>query len=373
MKFHLDRDALNDAVSWATRTLPTRPAMPILQGVRIVAEASGELKLSTFDYEVSAHITLPADVDQPGEVLVQGRMLSEIVRAMPHKPVSFTLNGTKVDIRCGSSRFTLATLPVDEYPAIPELPPVVGTVDSGTFAQAIGQVAIAASKDDVVPLLTGVRMEINGDTVSMMATDRFRLAMREFTWTPADPSIELAAIVRSRTLTEVARSLSGGSVEIALSDSDSANLIGFEATGRRTTSTLVDGDYPPVRRLFPAETNYSATVATQPLIEAVKRVSLVAERNTPVRLTFSEGQVALEAGAGDDAQASEVIEAQVDGGEVVIGYNSGFLLEGLGAFTTDFVQFRMPDSIKPSVIRGQESVEAAADDSYRYLLMPMRL
>lgn len=135
----------------------------------------------------------------------------------------------------------------------------------------------------------------------------------------------------------------------------------------------MDGDYPPVRRLFPAETNYSATVATQPLIEAVKRVSLVAERNTPVRLTFSEGQVALEAGAGDDAQASEVIEAQVDGGEVVIGYNSGFLLEGLGAFTTDFVQFRMPDSIKPSVIRGQESVEAAADDSYRYLLMPMRL
>ncbi|MDK7741350.1 DNA polymerase III subunit beta [Helcobacillus massiliensis] len=373
MRFHLDRDVLNEAVSWATRTLPTRPAMPILQGVKIVADTTGELKLSTFDYEVSAHITLPAEVDEAGEVLVQGRMLSEIVRALPNKPVSFQLEGTKVEIRCGSSRFTLAVLPIGDYPALPELPPVVGTIDSSLFAQAISQVSIAASKDDVVPLLTGVRIEIDGEKVAMMATDRFRLAMREFTWNPSDPSAEMSAIVRSRTLTEVARSLGSGSVEIALNTGEQSSIIGFESAGRRTTSTLVDGDYPPVRRLFPDNTNYSMTVATQPLIEAVKRVSLVAERNTPVRLTFSEGQVALEAGAGDDAQASEVIEAQVEGGELVVGYNSGFLLEGLGAFTTDFVQFKMPDSIKPSVIRGQESQDADADDSYRYLLMPMRI
>lgn len=372
MKFHLDRDVLNDAVSWATRTLPQRPSMPILQGVRIVAEPS-ELKFSTFDYEVSAHITVEAEVDQPGEILVQGKMLSEIVRALPHKTVSLTLEGSKVEILCGSSRFTLATLPVEEYPLLPEMPPVVGSIDSGTFARAISQVSIAASKDDVVPLLTGVKVSIEGEKVTMAATDRYRLAVREFTWNPSDPATELTALVRSRTLSEVARSFSGGNVEIALSEGASANLIGFEVGGRRTTSTLVDGDYPPVHRLFPEVTPYTVSVATGPLIEAVKRVSLVAERNTPVRLTFSEGQVALEAGAGDDAQASEVLEANVEGGDLVVGYNSGFLLDGLGALGTDFAHFSLPDSIKPTVLRGQDSLEATPDDQYRYLIMPMRV
>ncbi len=372
MKFHLDRDVLNDAVSWATRTLPQRPSMPILQGVRIVAEP-GELKFSTFDYEVSAHITVEAEVDQPGEILVQGKMLSEIVRALPHKTVSVTLEGAKVEILCGSSRFTLATLPVEEYPLLPEMPPVVGSIDSSMFARAISQVSIAASKDDVVPLLTGVKVSIDGEKVTMAATDRYRLAVREFTWNPSDPSSSFTALVRSRTLSEVARSLAGGNVEIALAEGSSANLIGFEASGRRTTSTLVDGDYPPVHRLFPDVTPYTVSAATGPLIEAVKRVSLVAERNTPVRLTFSEGQVALEAGAGDDAQASEVIEANVEGGDLVVGYNSGFLLDGLGALGTDFAHFSLPDSIKPTVLRGQDSLEATPDDQYRYLIMPMRV
>lgn len=374
MKFHLDRGVLADAVSWATRTLPARPAMPILQGVRIVAEASGALVLSTFDYEVSAQITLAASVDAPGEVLVQGRMLSDIVRALPNKDVSVSLEGTKLQVRCGSARFALATLPVEEYPQLPSMPPVAGGVDAHTLAEAIGQVTVAASKDDTLPLLTGVRVEIEGEKVTLMATDRYRLALRELTWRPADPSASLTALVRGRTLQEVARSLATGSdVDIALTGDGTANLIGFESGGRRTTSTLVDGDYPPVRRLFPDVAAITAVVATAPLIEAVKRVSLVAERNTPVRLTFTEGQVSLEAGAGDDAQASEVLEAQLEGEDLVVGYNSGFLLDGLGALGTDFVRLNFVDSIKPSVLSGQESLEGTADTSYKYLLMPMRM
>lgn len=374
MKFHLDRGVLADAVSWATRTLPVRPAMPILQGVRIVADASGELQLSTFDYEVSAQITLAAEVDQPGEVLVQGRMLSDIVRALPNKSVSVALEGTKLQVTCGSARFALATLPVEEYPQLPVMPEVAGTVDAHTLAEAIGQVTVAASKDDTLPLLTGVRMEIEGEKVTLVATDRYRLALRELTWNPASPSAEMTALVRGRTLQEVARSLStGASVDIALADDSAAHLIGFESSGRRTTSTLVDGDYPPVRRLFPDHTAITAVVATAPLIEAVKRVSLVAERNTPVRLSFTEGQVALEAGAGDDAQASEVLEAQLEGEDLVVGFNSGFLLDGLGALGTDFARLTFTDSIKPSVMSGQDSLEGSPDASYRYLLMPMRI
>lgn len=374
MKFHLDRGVLGDAVSWATRTLPVRPAMPILQGVRIVADADGGLQLSTFDYEVSAQITIDAEVDQPGEVLVQGRMLSDIVRALPNKDVTVALEGTKLQVRCGSARFALATLPVEEYPQLPAMPEVAGSVPADVFAEAISQVTVAASKDDTLPLLTGVKIEISGETMTLMSTDRYRLAMRELTWNPSTPGTELNALVRARTLHEVARSLStGGSVDIALSTEGSANLIGFEAGGRRTTSTLVDGDYPPVRRLFPDTTPITAVVATGPLIDAVKRVSLVAERNTPVRLSFTEGQVALEAGAGDDAQASEVLEAQLDGEDLVVGYNSGFLLDGLGALGTEFARLTFTDSIKPSVMAGQESLEGSPSSSYKYLIMPMRI
>lgn len=374
MKFHLDRGVLGDAVSWATRTLPVRPAMPILQGVRIIADPAGELQFSTFDYEVSAQITIAAEVETPGEVLVQGRMLSDIVRALPNKDVSIALEGTKLQVRCGSAHFALATLPVEEYPQLPTMPPVAGTVSADVFAEAISQVTVAASKDDTLPLLTGVRMEIAGEKMTLMSTDRYRLALRELTWHPTNPGVELTALVRARTLHEVARSLStGSSVDIALSEESGAHLIGFESAGRRTTSTLVDGDYPPVRRLFPDSSPITAVVATAPLIDAVKRVSLVAERNTPVRLSFSDGQVALEAGAGDDAQASEVLEADLHGEELVVGFNSGFLLDGLGALGADFARLTFTDSIKPSVMSGQESLEGAPESTYKYLIMPMRI
>ncbi|EWS80199.1 DNA polymerase III subunit beta [Brachybacterium phenoliresistens] len=374
MKFHLDRGVLGDAVSWATRTLPVRPAMPILQGVRIIADPAGELQFSTFDYEVSAQITIAAEVETPGEVLVQGRMLSDIVRALPNKDVSIALEGTKLQVRCGSAHFALATLPVEEYPQLPTMPPVAGTVAADVFAEAISQVTVAASKDDTLPLLTGVRVEISGEKMTLMSTDRYRLALRELTWHPTNPGVELTALVRARTLHEVARSLStGSSVDIALSEESGAHLIGFESAGRRTTSTLVDGDYPPVRRLFPDSSPITAVVATAPLIDAVKRVSLVAERNTPVRLSFSDGQVALEAGAGDDAQASEVLEADLHGEELVVGFNSGFLLDGLGALGADFARLTFTDSIKPSVMSGQESLEGAPESTYKYLIMPMRI
>lgn len=374
MKFQLDRGVLGDAVTWATRTLPPRPMLPVLQGVRIVAEPSGELQFATFDYEVSAQITIAAEVQEPGEVLVQGRMLSDIVRALPNKDVTVALEGTKVQVTCGSSRFALATLPLEQYPQLPDMPPVMGSVAADEFADAINQVTVAASKDDTLPLLTAVRMEIEGEKMTLMSTDRYRLAMRELTWQPANPSVEVSALVRARTLHEVARSLAtGGAVDVALSDEGSSKLIGFEAGGRRTTSTLVDGEYPPVRRLFPAQSPITTVVATAPLIDAVKRVSLVAERNTPVRLSFSDGQVILEAGAGDEAQASEALEAKLDGDDLVVGFNSGFLLDGLNALGAEFARMTFTDSIKPAVMSGQDSLDGSPSSDYKYLIMPMRV
>ncbi|WP_275004983.1 DNA polymerase III subunit beta [Promicromonospora iranensis] len=373
MKFRVERDVLADAVTWTARTLPTRPPAPVLAGVRIEADAQGVINLASFDYETSARSEIPAEVAEPGTVLVSGRLLAEISRALPNKPVDVALEGNKVIVTCGASRFTLLTMPVDEYPALPGLPEVSGTVSGDAFTHAVAQVTVAASRDDTLPLLTGVRVEIEGERITLLSTDRYRLALRELTWTPATPGFSAVALVRARTLNDVAKSLgSGGLVNVGLSTGQGLDLVGFEAGGRQTTSQLVEGDYPAVRRLFPDSTPIHAVVATAPLIEAAKRVSLVAERNTPIRLSFSDGQVVLDAGHGDDAQASEALEAVLVGEDIAVAFNPQFLLDGLGALGTDFVRLSFTHPNKPVEFTGQGSLDGEDDSAYRYLLVPIR-
>jgi len=373
MKFRVERDVLAEAVTWTARTLPNRPPAPVLAGVRIEATAEGVLNLATFDYEVSARSEIPAEVHEAGTVLVSGRLLAEISRALPNKPVDFSVDGSKVTVVCGASRFTLLTMPVEEYPSLPNMPELSGTIAGDVLTEAVNQVTVAASRDDTLPLLTGVRAEIEGEKITLLSTDRYRLALRELTWKPASPSISTVALIRARTLNDVAKSLgAAGDVNIALSNGPGVDLIGFEAGGRRTTSLLVDGDYPPVRRLFPDETPIHAVVARQPLIDAAKRVSLVAERNTPIRLNFSEGQVVLDAGQGDDAQASEALEAVLEGEEISVAFNPQFLLDGLNAIGTDFVRLSFTHPNKPVEFTGQESLDGEDSKVYRYLLVPIR-
>lgn len=373
MRFRVDRDVLAEAVTWTARSLPTRPPVPVLAGVRLEADASGVVQLSSFDYEVSARSEIAADVSEPGVVLVSGRLLAEISRSLPPKPVDVVLEGSKVTVTCGASRFTLLTMPVDDYPALPAMPDVVGSIAGDALTQAVAQVTVAASRDDTLPLLTGVRMEIENDTITMLATDRYRLALRELTWTPATPGLSQVALVRARTLSDAAKSLGGSDqVTVALATGAGVDLIGFEAGGRHTTSLLVDGDYPAVRRLFPDETPIHAVVSTQQLTEAARRVSLVAERNTAIRLAFSEGQVVLAAGQGDDAQASEALESALTGEDITVAFNPQFLLDGLGALSTDFVRLSFTHPNKPVEFTGQESLEGDDDRSYRYLLVPIR-
>ncbi|KGM13287.1 DNA polymerase III subunit beta [Cellulomonas bogoriensis] len=373
MRFRVERDVLAEAVTWTARSLPTRPPVPVLAGVRLEADSTGVVQLSSFDYEVSARSQIAADVVEAGSVLVSGRLLAEISRALPARPVDVVLEGSKVTVTCGASRFTLLTMPVDEYPALPAMPDVVGTIPGGELTEAVAQVTVAASRDDTLPLLTGVRMEIEGEKITMLATDRYRLALREVSWHPATPGMEAVALVRARTLSDAAKSLGGSDqVTVALSTGAGVDLIGFEAGGRHTTSLLVDGDYPAVRRLFPDETPIHAVVPRQALTEAARRVSLVAERNTPIRLAFSEGQVVLDAGQGDDAQASEALEAALTGEDITVAFNPQFLLDGLGALSTDFVRLSFTHPSKPVEFTGQGSLEGEDDTRYRYLLVPIR-
>jgi DNA polymerase III subunit beta len=384
VKIVLERDALADAVAWTARALPARPTVPVLAGIRL--QAADDLVLSSFDYDVSAEATVSVTTEQPGSALVSGRLLAEISRSLPAKPVHIVAEAGRAVLTCGSSTFTLLTMPEDEYPALPDMPPAAGTIGSDAFATAVAQAAIAAGRDDTLPALTGVRIEIEGDTLTMVSTDRYRLAVRELRWTPARPDLSAAVLVPARALVDTARSLTGSaqvSIALALPGQDDASggvsglgstgegMIGFEGSGRRTTTRLLSGEFPRHQSLLPKSVSVAAELQVSVLAESVRRVALVAERNTPVRLAFSSGQLVLEAGTGDEAQAEEVIEADFAGDDLSIAFNPQYLLDGLSAVDSDTVRISFTEPGKPALLTGKPGPDGSQE--FRYLLMPIRL
>jgi len=378
MKFRVEREGLADAVTWAARSLSTRPTMPVLAG--LLLSVSGDvLVISGFDLEASTEVELEVTAGSDGQALVSGRLLADITKALPPHPVDVALDGSRLTIACGSARFTLPTMPVEDYPRLPVMPTTAGTVPSADFANAVSQVAIAAGRDDTLPMLTGVRLEIDGTRMTLAATDRYRLAVRELDWTPENPSAEpVQVLVPARTLAEAARSLShSDTMTIALSGQSSSGggegIIGFSGTtnGRasRATTRLLDATFPAYRSLLPNEWSSSAEITVGPLVEAVKRVALVADRNTPVRLEFGEGGLGLSAGGEDEGRAEEQLDVSYDGEAITTAFNPQFLLDGLGALTSSDARLLFTSANKPVVLRP----EASEGTEYTYVMMPVRL
>lgn len=377
MKFQVERDALADGVAWTAKGLPSRPSVPVLAGV-MLRVADGTLHLSGFDYQVSSEASVPVHGDADGAALVSGRLLAEITKALPAKPVEVAAIEAHLEITCGSARFTLPTMPVEDYPSLPALPERAGTVDAAAFGAAVSQVALAAGRDETLPMMTGVRVELNGPSLALLATDRYRLAIREIDWNPDHPQVSANALVPARTLADTAKTLGplGGELVIALAASGAGGegMIGFAAGERRTTSRLLDGaNYPPVRNLFPTSHNAQARVPVAGLTEVVRRVSLVAEKTTPVRLSFGPDGVVVEAGGAEEARASEATEASFDGDEpMTLAFNPAYLLDGLGALDAPNAVFSFVEPGKPAVLA------PAGDDGeivpgYRYLIQPIRV
>jgi DNA polymerase III subunit beta len=375
MKFRVERDALADAVAWTAKSLPPRPSVPVLAGV-MLRVSEGTVHLSGFDYEVSSEVAVGVHADADGVALVSGRLLAEITKALPGKPVEIAAVDAHLEIVCGTARFTLPTMPVEDYPTLPALPARAGTVDAAAFAGAVARVAVAAGKDETLPMMTGVRIELNGTTLALLATDRYRLAVSELDWRPDDPQVSAHALVPARTLADTAKSLGalGGELVLALATGEATEgMIGFAAGERRTTSRLLDGaNYPPVRNLFPASHQVQARVATSALIEVVKRVSLVAERTTPVRLSFSADGLVVEAGGAEEARASEAMEATFDGAEPMpVAFNPQYLLDGLAAVSAPSVVFSFVEARKPAVLAPADS-DGNVVPGYRYLVQPLQ-
>lgn len=368
MKIRVDRDVLAEALGWVARALPTRPVVPVLSGLRL--EAGTGLTLSCFDYEVSATAQIEAEVGEPGTVIVPGRLLTEITRSLPALAVEVATDADTVNLTCGSAEFTLFALPAEEYPELPAPPPLAGTVDGGVLGAAISQVVTAASRDDTLPMLTGVCLDIDGPALTLAATDRYRLAVREMFWEPVQPGLRAAALVPARTLADAARAMTPGvPVSIAFGPAapgtnrpDSGQpeeprpaegMISFAIGGRQLTTRLIGGEFIRYRSRFPTEFGCRADVPAGPFTEAVRRVSLVADRASPVRLTFGPGQVLIEAQTEGRARAVETVPADFSGAEPVIAFNPHYLLDGLAAAA-------VPGQPQP---HGGATDDAGAEDS----------
>jgi DNA polymerase III subunit beta len=399
VKFRVERDVLGEAVSWVARALPTRPVVPVLSGLLVQADAGG-LTLSCFDYEVSARIVVPAEVGEPGTALVPGRLLADIIRSLPPEQVEVASAAGMVMLTCGSAEFALVSLALDEYPKLPDLPEVVGTADGGALGVAAAQVVPSASRDDTLPMLTGVCLDIDGGSVTMAATDRYRLAVATVPWEPADATIRASVLVPARTLADIAKTMGAG-VPVTIAFGQPAGeqarpadgMISFEGGGRRLTARLIGGEFIKYEARFPADFGCSAELPAGPFIEAVRRVSLVADRTSPVRLAFGPDTVVIEARSDGRARAVESVPARFAGAEQIISFNPHYLLDGLAAAAlcghtdesasaaTGRIRMDFSSAAKPALITwaggggpdsDRKGPQPHAADAFRYLVVPLR-
>lgn len=376
VKFQVNRDVFSEAVSFAVKLLPQRTTLPILSGVLIEATDEG-LTLSSFDYEVSAQTQITAEVEEAGVVLVSGRLLSDIANRLPNAPVRFSTEDSRIVVSCGSAKFTLLSMPVEEYPTLPKVGAESGLLPAEQFAAAVSQVAVAASRDDVTPVITGVQLEVSDNSISLVATDRYRVAVRNIDWDSNDSgTVSATALVPARTLQEVGKTFgNAGTISVAITNTDDRELIAFKSDKKTVTTLLIKGNFPPVKRLFPETVDNYAVINTADLIEATKRVSLVLEREAALRFTFTIDGVTLEAIGSEQAQASESIDALLTGDDTIVSLKPQFLLDGLSAVHSEFVRISFtktdnPNKPGPVLITSQSSKDQPGSDDYKYLLQP---
>lgn len=373
MKFRIEKDVLADVVTWVSRTLPSRVPFPALAGVLVEASEDG-VAFTTTTQDTWSHNTVDAVVGEPGTALISGRLLVEIARSLPNQPVSFALQSSgRVEVSCGAAAFTLPTLPRDEYPPLPTLPDAVGSIDAAVFAAAVSQVAVAAaSPDDRNHAYAGIRMEIEpSGHLTLAATDRYRLAVRDLAWRPSGSDQAIAVTVPGRELVEAAKAFAdAGEVNLHLGDSDTS--LALSASSRQTGLRLMDAaNFPKFRSLLPTQFVSQPEIDVAPLKEALKRVSLVLHQDSAVRLVFASDEVVLRAGTGDEATATETLPCTLQGESIDVAFNPRFLADGLSGLTETTLRLSLQSSEKAAVLTGIDP--DAPTETFRYLLMPVRL
>jgi len=362
VKFRCDRDLLSEGLQTVQRGVSSRPGIPALTGVLMETGPGGTLTLTTTDLEVSARLSIEVQAQEEGVALVPARLLADTVKSLSDAPVDFESDQSQARIRCAAYEGALRLLPAEDFPAIqaPSGTKVVG--EAARFAEAVSQVARAASRDEARPVLTGVLVEVSREGVTMVSTDSYRLAVRDLVATATG---EGRAIVPERAMSEAGRAAAGlekGEVQLSLDDSQ----ISFQIGSLTLTSRLIEGEFPNYRQLLPEAYESRLTVSRQQLMDAVRRVGLLARDTSPVRLEFNALGVKLSSSSPDLGQAVEAVEARYEGEDITAAFNATYLADGLAAATGETVRLEVRDGLKPGLIRGES-------DEFTYLVMPVRL
>lgn len=370
MKFQADREVLSDAISFVVRLLSPKPQLPQLSGVMIDAK-DNQVTLSIFDYEVAAKVSIAAAIDQPGKVLVQARLLAEIVSKLPSDSVTLNFSESRVQVSSGSSKFSLSSMSTADYPETPAAPNVSGKVSADKFAHSVAQVAVAASREEVTPVLTAVMISASSKELSLVATDRFRVAVSSVQWQGA--ATEKEVLIPARVISEIAKTFSHeGDLEVAFGDGE-RDLVGFTAGNKSVSTATIKGKYPAVMQLFPENVENFAVVNTHDLLDATKRVGLVVEREKPLRYRFEEAELSLESIGSDVADASEQVACSLTGTATTVSLRPQFLTDALAGVGSEMVKLGFtvnpsnPNKPGPVLI---SSADNKSDSTFKYLLQP---
>ncbi len=371
MKFQADREVLSDAVSFLVRLLSPRPQLPQLSGVMIEA-TSDEVNLSIFDYEVAARVKIAAAVENPGKVLVQAKLFSEIISKLPGDSVSLDLEESRLQVKSGSSKFSLSSMSTTDYPDTPMVPSATGKVSASEFTNGVSKVATAASREEVTPVLTAVMVTADSKQLTMVATDRFRVAVKSLPWT--GKALEREILIPARVLSEISKTFShDGELEIGFGE-DEKDMIGFSSGNKSVATATIKGKYPAVLQLFPEDTASFAVINNHDLLDATRRVALVVDREKPLRYKFSEGELSLESVGSDVADASEQVACSLKGDETTVSLRPQFLSDALVVLEAEAVKIGFTvnpnNPNKPGPVLISPVDPENGDKDFKYLLQP---
>src|SRR4051795_490442 len=362
MKVTCSREEFVGRIGVVSRAVSTRSSVQILAGVLLEA-AAGELRLAATDMELSLRTSLDAQVESDGSVVVPGRLLVDIARLLPDADgqVEHRVEEGVLAVTCGSASYRLHTYSAEDFPRLPEVDDSqIFTVDAEALLETVSQVSRSASRDESRPVLTGILARFEPGKLVMAATDSYRLAVKE-TDLPGSTQ-ELEAIIPARALTELARIAGDAELEVGVQE----NQVAFRAGDAVLTTRRIDGQFPNVKQLLPEQFEHIVTMPRTELLEVVRRVSVMAQRNSPLRLRFAEGELEVSAQTQDVGEAKESLPAPFSGDPLEIGFNPEFLRDGIESVQSDEVQLKLISPLRPGLIQGE-------CDDYSYLIMPIRL
>lgn len=375
MKITIENETLTAATQWALRAIPAHPPRPVLAGMLIDA-ADAELTLSGYDYYRSARATEPCDVAEPGKALVSGRVLTDLVRALPKtRHTTLALEGTDLTLSCGHAHITLPTLPLEDYPTLPTVEGASGTVNGAALAEASARVAAAASTDDTITVLTGVECTLDDDQLVLSATDRYAFHVAHVPWKPNpkaakgkgkdQPLTEGKVLVPADVVRDAARILADiETAEITFT----RHQFAVSVPGRAATGSILDGQLPDYAALFPNQFDTVVTADTEQLTTAIKHITPLLGKTDPMVLDISDGQITVRASTDDSGRGRDQVDALLEGTPLTLAFNPGLLLKTLQQIDGATTQLNFISPTKPALFHAPDQVE-----SFQGLLMPIRL